>query len=89
MDRRASGNDDGINKVYMRYADIILMRAEIENELNGPEAAAPYLKKIRQRAFSEANWPKEVEQYVAAASVSKETMFNAIIDERAFEFCGE
>ena len=37
MDRRASGNDDGINKVYMRYADIILMRAEIENELNGPE----------------------------------------------------
>ena len=54
-----------------------------------PEAAAPYLKKIRQRAFSEANWPKEVEQYVAAASVSKETMFNAIIDERAFEFCGE
>lgn len=54
MDRRASGNDDGINKVYMRYADIILMRAEIENELNGPEAAAPYLKK-----YDNAHFPKQ------------------------------
>lgn len=89
MERRASGNDDGINKVYMRYADIVLMRAELENELNGPTAAAPYLKQIRKRAFAEADWATEVEAYVTAASASKETMFNAIVDERAFEFCGE
>ncbi|MDF1550286.1 MAG: RagB/SusD family nutrient uptake outer membrane protein, partial [Bacteroidales bacterium] len=44
MTRRVtSGNDDGLNKMYMRYAEIILMAAEIENELNGPAAAAPYL----------------------------------------------
>ncbi len=46
-----TGNDDGINRQYMRYADIVLMRAELENELNGPAAAAPYLTKIRNRAF--------------------------------------
>lgn len=39
----------------MRYADIILMRAEIENELNGPEAAAPYLKK-----YANALLPKQI-----------------------------
>lgn len=89
MDRMAEGNDDGINKVYMRYADIVLMRAEIENELNGPSAAAPYLKQIRRRAFDRADWATEVEDYVNACSSSKQAMFNAIVDERAFEFCGE
>lgn len=84
-----SGNDDGINKQYMRYADIVLMRAEIENELNGPAAAAPYLIKIRNRAFATADHATEVAAYVAEASSSKDKMFQAIVDERAFEFAGE
>lgn len=84
-----SGNDDGINKCYMRYADIVLMRAEIENELNGPAAAAPYLTKIRNRAFSTTDRPSEVTAYVSAASASKEKMFEAIVNERALEFAGE
>ena len=82
-------SDDGINKIYMRYADIILMRAELENELYGYANAAPYLKRIRERAFDPADWAVQVDQYVANASASKETMFNAIMDERAFEFGGE
>ncbi len=85
----ASGNDDGINKLYMRYADVVLMRAELENELNGPSAAAEYLKKVRSRAFSSEDQATEVDDYVAAASASKDAMFNAIVDERAFEFAGE
>lgn len=89
MNRYIASTDDGINKQYMRYADIVLMRAEIENELNGPSAAAPYLKQIRQRAFDKADWSTEVDQYVATAQASKTTMFNAIVDERAFEFAGE
>lgn len=84
-----STNDDGLNKIFMRYAEVLLMAAEIENELNGPAAAAPYLKQIRQRAFNSADWPTKVNDYVAAASTSKESMFNAIVDEHAFEFCGE
>jgi hypothetical protein len=30
----------GINFAYLRYADVLLMFAEAENELNGPTAAA-------------------------------------------------
>lgn len=85
----ANGNDDGINRLYMRYADVVLMRAELENELNGPAAAAPYLKKIRERAFSSSDRAKEVDEYVQNVSASKETMFNAIVDERGLEFAGE
>jgi hypothetical protein len=89
MDRFVtSTNDDGVNKIYMRYAEVLLMAAEIENEQNGPSAAAPYLKQIRKRAFAEADWATKVDAYVTALS-SKELMFSAIVKEHAFEFCGE
>lgn len=84
-----NGNDDGINRLYMRYADVVLMRAEIENELNGPDAAAPYLTKIRNRAFTAANQSTEVTAYVNEVSQSKDAMFQAIVEERALEFAGE
>jgi hypothetical protein len=83
-----STNDDGINKMYMRYAEILLMAAETENELSGPAAAAPYLKEIRQRAFPSSEWATKVDAYVDALG-SKDAMFNAIVDEHKFEFCGE
>lgn len=79
-----NGNDDGINKLYMRYADVVLMRAELENELNGPAEAAPYLEKIRKRAFG-----GDVSSYINKVSASKESMFNAIVEERGLEFAGE
>lgn len=83
-----SANDDGVNKLYMRYAEVVLMAAEIANELEGPGAAAPYLKMIRERAFNPGDWPVKVDAYVNALN-SKEAMFNAIVDEHKFEFCGE
>lgn len=83
-----SSNDDGVNKMYMRYAEILLMAAETENELNGSAAAAPYLKEIRQRAFPSSEWATKVDAYVDALG-SKDAMFNAIVDEHKFEFCGE
>lgn len=88
MDRYITSSDDGVNKNYMRYAEVLLMAAELENELNGPEAAAPYLKRIRQRAFDESDWSEKVDTYVAGLS-TKSAMFDAIVDEHAFEFCGE
>lgn len=80
-----SSNDDGINWQYMRYADIYLMAAEALNELESPSVAAPYLKKILDRALP-AN---EVTEYMAKATTSKEAFFNAIVEQRGFEFCGE
>ena len=78
------GNDDGIKPVVMRYADILLMAAEIENELNGPAGAKRYLKEVRARACGE----DAAEAYVNSLG-SKDAFFNAIVDERALEFCGE
>lgn len=83
-----STNDDGVNKIYMRYAEILLMAAEAANEVEGPSAAAPYLKEIRNRAFAAADRPEKVENYVNALT-SKQAMFNAIVDEHKFEFTGE
>ena len=80
------GNDDGIKPVVMRYADILLMAAEIENELNGPAGAKQYFLPVRERAYK--GHESEAEAYVDAIA-SKEDMFQAIVDERALEFCGE
>jgi len=86
--RVTSTNDDGVNKIYMRYAEVILMAAEAANELSGPSAAAPYLKMIRERAFDAAEWPQEVDAYVDGLT-TKDAMFNAIVKENKLEFCGE
>ena len=80
------GNDDGIKPVVMRYADILLMAAELANEVETPSAAQEYLLPVRERAFKGNE--DAAETYVAGLT-SKEAMFNAIVDERAFEFCGE
>lgn len=80
----------GINWPMLRYADVLLMFAEAENELNGPTAQAQdAFKRVRQRAFKEANWSEKVDQYVANVSGDKQKFFDAIVDERAWEFGGE
>jgi hypothetical protein len=83
-----STNDDGLNKMYMRYAEVLFIAAEAANELEGPAAAAPYLKEIRRRAFAPAQQAIKVDTYVNALS-SKVSMFNAIVKEHEYEFTGE
>jgi starch-binding outer membrane protein, SusD/RagB family len=85
--RVTSTNDDGLNWMVMRYSDVLLMAAEAINELEGPAAAAPYLRQVRARAFP--NHPAKVDEFMAQATASKEAFFNAIVDERALEFTGE
>lgn len=88
MTRTVTSNDDGVNLPVLRYADILLMAAEIANELEGPDAAKPYLKEVRNRAFAVADRPANVEAYVNAIS-SKADMLKAIQKERLLEFPGE
>lgn len=89
LGNRSSGNT-GINFPYMRYADVLLMFAEADNEINGPtEEAKKALKEVRERAFRyAANSGEMVDAYVDAAA-SKEDFFQLIVDERAWEFGGE
>ncbi|MCD8297548.1 MAG: RagB/SusD family nutrient uptake outer membrane protein [Prevotella sp.] len=86
-----SSGSTGINFPYMRYADVLLMFAEAENELNnGPtEAAKTALKTVRERAFRGAtNETQMVDEYVDAAT-TKDDFFQLIFDERKWEFAGE
>lgn len=84
------GNDDGIKPVYMRYADILLMAAEIANDPACGERDEAFAKKclleVRKRAYkgNEA----VAEAYVNGIS-GQTAVFNAIVDERALEFVGE
>lgn len=80
-----STNDDGVNWQYMRLADVYLMAAEAINELSTPAEAAQYLKPILDRALP----ADKVTAYMATATASKDAFFNAIVDQRAFEFAGE
>ena len=80
------GNDDGVKPVYMRYADILLMLAEVTNELDGYAAAKPYLLEVRKRAYR--GYEADAEKYVNGLS-SNEAFFKAVVEERALEFVGE
>lgn len=85
----SSGNT-GINSIRMRYADVLLMYAEALNEVNnGPTSeAANALKTVRTRAFAAADRAEMVDNYVNALQ-DKESFFNAIMNERKWEFGGE
>lgn len=86
----SSAKGTGINWPMLRYSDVLLMFAEAENELNGPTAAAQEaFKRVRYRAFDTQYWTEKVDDYVNAISADKNSFFDAIVDERAWEFGGE
>lgn len=85
----------GINWIVMRYSDILLMYAEVVNELYGPDGAGnsgvtakQALAEVRSRAFPAEAQAEKVNQYINNLT-NKEAFFEAIVDERAWEFGGE
>jgi len=86
----ASAKGTGINWPMMRYSDVLLMFAEADNELNGPTTESKAaLQRVRERAFNQTDWAVKVTNYINTVSASKTAFFNAIVDERAWEFGGE
>ncbi|TAJ12786.1 RagB/SusD family nutrient uptake outer membrane protein [Marinilabiliaceae bacterium JC017] len=74
-------NFTGVNFPIIRYADVLLMRAEAENEMNGPGNAYTYLNKVRDRAgLGEVNKTRVNDQV---------TFRKEIQDERLRELCFE
>jgi len=74
-----------INHRVLRYADVILMKAEAANELNDRNTAAQMLEKIRARAREgHAN----ILPYVTP-TVSQDSMRTDIKNERRWEFAME
>lgn len=87
----------GINVVRMRYSQVLLMYAEVMNELAGPDGtyagdasltARQALKEVHCRAFADSD-KADAEVYVNAIAATKDAMFDAIVDENAWELAGE
>lgn len=83
--REQENTQSGINFRVIRYADVLLMMAEVENELSGPAAALPYLNQVRARAdvqmplYPTAQFP----------TTDQQQMLKAIMHERRVELAGE
>ena len=70
------------NRMVFRLADVYLMAAECENEINGPDNAYQYIHPIRQRAFeTQAEWE--------LTGLNQQQFREAIYDERKWELAGE
>ena len=81
----SKGADDGGKFIYLRYADILLMAAEIANELGDLERAKGYMRPVLVRAYQS----EELADDYLAMQTDKESFFEAVKDQRAFELCGE
>ncbi|MBD2715225.1 RagB/SusD family nutrient uptake outer membrane protein [Microvirga sp. STR05] len=86
-----SSNYLGYNWPIIRFADVLLMFAETENELNGPTAVAQEaLLRVRTRAFA-GNQPRAQATLTQAgfSLSSKASFFDALVNERYLEFGSE
>lgn len=72
----------GYNWVVLRFSDVLLMYAEVLNELNGgPTAEAiAAIEEVRRRGF------RGNAALIGTTPTTKEAFFNAIVQERLFEF---
>ncbi len=76
---------DGRTISIFRLSDVILCKAEIENNLNGVSAALPYLNQIRASAGAPEYGSSD--EFPVPASQSE--MNQAILDERGYELVFE
>jgi hypothetical protein len=83
---RASTN---INTVIMRYSDLLLLRAEVENELNGGPDQLAYdaINMVRRRAYGQP--VGTADPAVDLAGLNYASFFTAVQNERAWELCFE
>jgi len=86
----ASDFVSGINAKVIRYADVLLMMAEIENEIGTASAAIGYLNQVRNRpSTSMPNYGTAAMDGAGYPVGSKEDIFKAIVHERMVELPGE
>ena len=87
-----------MNYVIIRFADVLLMQAECEIELNNQEAARALVNQVRNRAANSATWVKDASGNNAANYViglyntpwtSADAARSAVRFERKLELSGE
>lgn len=81
------GNESSNDFPVIRYADVLLIYAEANNELGQSAIAHEYINMVRKRArFDGTAYANAVPDY---SGLSKEQMREAIIKERRLEFVAE
>ena len=90
LDPTYNGTTTQRNMIHFRFADILLMLAEIENELNGPEAGYPYVNQVLARARDvDGDGASDSIQPMDWSNMSQDSFRLRILDERRFEMLGE
>jgi len=87
IDLNFNGVTTSRNFIKLRYADVLLMLAEIENELNGPGNAYPYVNEVLARARNSAATPAI--EPADWSGMSQEEFRTRILRERQYELLGE
>lgn len=86
-------NHNGTNFPVLRYADVLLMYAEAENQLNGPTAAVQNaVNQVRRRGYgrTDVSAPYALSDAATTTAASSKANFQLFIeDERMRELCFE
>ena len=85
-------NNTDVNFPLLRYADVLLMSSEVENELNdGPnDLAIERVNQVRRRAFGKPYLTVNADVDLKTSDFAgKDDFFNFIVAERGRELCFE
>lgn len=87
FDTTYNGTTTAKNYPLFRYADLLLMLAEIENELNGPDNAYQYVNAVLTRARNTVT--PAAAQPADWSSMSQQQFRDRIMKERQYELLSE
>jgi hypothetical protein len=88
LDPDFNGSTTSRNMLKLRYADLLLMLAEIENELNGPGNAYQYVNEVLARARTQADGTQAAEP-ADWSGMAQDEFRTRILRERQYELLGE
>ncbi len=78
------------NIILLRYAEVLLLRAEVENEINGPGSAYGFVNQVLLRARTTSSGTTiQPEDWDATNVPTQADFFERIMKEREFELNGE
>ena len=81
--------DGDLNYIYMRYADLLLMKAEAFNENGQADSARANLNKVRQRARASFTGTPPTDLLADITTLDKNSLATAIQQERRVELAQE
>lgn len=88
MDLGSTAQYSNKNMILFRYADFILLMADVENELDNKDKAVEYINRVLTRARTSAT-PANVNPENVLVGITKEDLRDKVFFERLFELAGE